>query len=45
MFVPESGDVGLSTPALLLNFEEYERGVDGYRYFLEGENIKEAIDV
>ena len=45
MFVPESGEVGLATPALLVSFEEYERGVDGHRYLLEVENIKEAIDV
>jgi hypothetical protein len=45
MFVPEGEDVSLSTSALLLSFEEYERGADGYRYFLEGENIKESIEV
>lgn len=45
MFVPETGDIGPSTPALLLNFDEYEQGVDGYRYLLEGENIKESIEV
>jgi hypothetical protein len=42
-FVPDGVDVDLLTPVLLLDFEEHEHGVEGYRYLLEGENIKESI--
>jgi hypothetical protein len=42
-FVPDGADVDLLTPVLLLDFEEHECGVEGYRYLLEGEGIKESI--
>jgi hypothetical protein len=42
-FVPDGAEVDLSTPVLMLDYDEHLRGADGYHYFLEGENIKESI--
>ena len=45
VFVPQGDEVNLTTPALVLDFDESEEGVPGYRYLLEVELVKDVIEV